>query len=71
MCPSSIRFECVDGMMAAVLRGKTPAERLRMADGMWRFARETIIAVLRQEHPEWDERRIVEEAVRRLSHGAV
>ncbi len=71
MSPSRIRFESVDDAVADVLREKSPADRLGIADGMWRFARETIVCVLRREHPDWDEARICEEAARRLSHGAV
>ena len=71
MNPPSIRFESVDDEMARVLRSKTPAERLQIAAGMWRFARDMIVSVLGREHPDWPEERIREEAARRLSHGAV
>jgi len=64
-------IEVVDEEMAAVLRAKTPAERLEIANGMWRFARQMILGVLAQEHPDWDESRVQREAARRLSHGAV
>jgi hypothetical protein len=64
-------FESVDDETAAILRAKTPAERLQIAGGMWRFAREMIVCVLKQEHPDWDEERIRKEAARRLSHGAL
>lgn len=57
--------------MALMLRSKTPAERLQIATGMWRFARDMIVGVLGKEHPEWSEEQIREEAARRLSHGAV
>ena len=71
MTSSLSSFESMDDEMAAVLRSKTPAERLQIAAGMWRFARDLIVGVLKREHPEWDDERIRKEAARRLSHGAV
>jgi hypothetical protein len=65
------QIEVVDDAMAAVLRQKTGAERLAIADRLYRFARQMILNKLRQDHPDWDESRIVAEAARRLSHGAV
>lgn len=61
----------LDEPMAAILRQKTPAERLAMADAMWRFDRDTIRVNLRREHPDWAEEAIDREVARRLSHGAV
>lgn len=57
--------------MDEVLRAKTPGERLAMADGMWRMARNIIIHHLRVEHANWNDEDILREAARRLSHGAV
>lgn len=71
MCPTAISFESPDDEMAALLRSKTPAERLQIASGMWRFARDLIVGVIGKDHPEWSEEQIREEAARRLSHGAV
>jgi len=70
MCPAEIWFECLEESVAAVLREKTPAERIRIADEMWRFARDVVIAALGQEHPDWCDRRILEETASRLSHGS-
>jgi len=64
-------IEVVDNEMAAVLRSKTGAERLRIASGMYASARRMLLSYLRAEHPDWDEKRIIREAARRLSHGAV
>jgi hypothetical protein len=65
------RFETMDDCMVPILRAKTPAERLAIAHGMWRFARDTILAILHQQHPEWTEHQIQTEVARRMSHGAV
>ena len=65
------QIEVVDDEMAQVLRGKTGAERLRIASGMFSSARRMIRNMLRAEHPDWDEQQVNEEAARRLSHGAL
>jgi hypothetical protein len=65
------QIEVLDDDMAAILRLKTPAERLAIAHGMWRFARRMIVTNLRAEHPDWDQAAVDREAARRLSHGAV
>ena len=63
--------ERMDEAMAAVLASKTPAERIAIADGMWRSARSMIDRLVRSEHPEWSVDRVDREVARRLSHGAV
>jgi len=61
----------MDEEMAAVNRAKTGLERLKIADAMYTRAREILMSHLRFEHPDWDEKRVIREAARRLSHGAV
>jgi Rv0078B-related antitoxin len=65
------RFDVVDDEMAAILRGKTGAERLAMASDMYESARRMLLAHLAAEHPEWSEEEVQREAARRLSHGAI
>ena len=65
------RFEVMDDVMVEVLRSKTPAERLAMAHGMWRYARNLLRSILRGQHPDWTEEEINRETARRLSHGAI
>lgn len=55
--------------VVAILRRKTGAERLRIAACMYSAARDMLLSHLRHEHPEWEERRLIREAARRLSHG--
>jgi hypothetical protein len=70
MDPRIRAIEVVDDRVAEILREKTPAQRLAIADGLWRFAREMIHDILTQEHPDWDESMIRREVARRMSHGA-
>ncbi|HZU35123.1 MAG TPA: hypothetical protein VFA18_04400 [Gemmataceae bacterium] len=65
-----IAFDRMDPAMVAVLRQKTEAERLRIAWGMWRFARDMLRNVLQAEHPDWSETQVQQEAARRLAHGS-
>ena len=64
------RMEVVDDEMAAVLAAKTGAERLAIAAGMFRSARNMLEHHLREEHPSWPEDRVEREILRRLGHGA-
>jgi hypothetical protein len=64
-------IEVMDDEIAKVIRTKTGAERLRIASGMYSSARRMLINYLRAEHPDWEEQRVIREAARRLSHGAV
>lgn len=65
------RIEMVDDAMAAVLRRKTPAERLAIAFGLWRSARTLLRGQLASLHPDWSTAQLDREVARRLSHGAV
>lgn len=63
------RIEVVDDDVAEVLRGKTPAERVHMVFGAYRFMRQLILGVVRDRHPDWDTARVEAEVARRMSHG--
>jgi hypothetical protein len=65
------RIEVVDDDMARILRGKTGAERLAIASGMYESARRMLLSHLAAEHPDWSEEQVTREAARRLSHGSV
>jgi hypothetical protein len=64
----SPRLPVIDPEMAAVIRSKTGAERLRIASAMYASVRRMILSHLRAEHPDWDELRIGDAAARRLAH---
>lgn len=62
--------EILDPMIVEILRRKTPAERLAQAFHMWETATLIIRSSVRQQHLDWSEEQILQEAARRLSHGA-
>ena len=62
--------EVLSDSLAAILRTKTPAERLAMALGSWRFLRDLIRRTAAQQHPEWSEAELDRHVARRMSHGA-
>jgi len=64
-------IEILDRTMAEIYRGMTGAERLAVANRMFRSARSMLRSHLRTEHPDWGEERVGKEAARRLSRGAV
>lgn len=68
---SDLRIEVMADDMAEILRAKSGAERLRIAFGMFSWAREMLTHLLAKDHPDWDENEIRREVARRLSHGAV
>ena len=62
------QIEVLDDQMAEVLRAKSPAEPLAIANRLWWFVRRTISNALRSQHPDWDDERIEQETARRLAH---
>jgi len=62
------QIECPDDEMIAVYRKKSPMERIKIASEMWESARLQIGAVLRSQHPDWQEARVNKEVIKRLSH---
>ena len=63
--------EVLSDEMAAILRSKTPAERLAIPFGMWRSAWQMIYHSSKQLHPEWSDEEVKRHTIRRMSHGAV
>jgi len=63
-------IETLDDDSAAMFRALSGAKKLQLASSMYSGARRMLMSHLRCEHPDWDEKRIVREATRRLSHGA-
>ena len=66
---SNTKRDQIDDEMVALLAGKTEAERLAIAWGMWRAARRMIERIVAAEHPDLtpqEQERIV---ANRMSHG--
>lgn len=68
--PKPWTIEPMDPAMVESLRSKSPGERLQIAWGMWRSAREMLLNLLRHEHPEWSDEQVRSEVARRLAHGS-
>lgn len=66
-----MNIEVIDDNMVKVLKNKTPQERLKIAFNMWSSAKKQLTNYLMTQHPDWTEKKIKYEAVKRLSHGAV
>ncbi|MDH4220985.1 MAG: hypothetical protein OEW23_19685 [Candidatus Aminicenantes bacterium] len=64
------QLEVIDDVMCEILKQKSPLERLKIAFGLWSSARKQLFNYLRSLHPDWDEKRISSEVIRRISHGA-
>jgi hypothetical protein len=64
------QIEIVDEAVAAVLRRKTPAERIALAASAHRTARELLAARIRSQHAGWTDEQVHHEVARRLTRGA-
>lgn len=64
------RIEVIDDDMCDILKKKTSLDRLMIGFGLWRSAKTQLFNYLQSLHPEWDEEKIRQEIVRRISHGA-
>ena len=62
------RIECPDDVMVEIYKKKSPAERIKIASGMWESARKQISAVIRSLHPDWKDDQVNKEVIKRLSH---
>ena len=63
------QIEVVDERVAQILRQKTPAERMKMVSDGWNFAKMWLAGIIRSEHKDWDEKKVMEEVRRRLHCG--
>jgi len=68
---NSFFMEVMDDAMANVLREKTEAERLNIANRMWKSARSILRGAIQTEHPDWSKEQINGEIAERISHGLV
>ena len=68
---NSRQIEILDDRVAEVLKGKTPAERLKIAFDLWHSTTLLLPYYLKSLHPEWSAKTIQAEVTRRLSYGTV
>ena len=62
--------EVVDDRIAAILRGKSGAEKLRMVAGGWPLLRAMHASQVRRSHPDWSEVLVQAETSRRMARGS-
>jgi hypothetical protein len=62
--------EVLSAPLAAILRTKTPAERLSMALKSWTFLRDLIRRTAALQHPEWSQVEIDRHVAGRMLRGA-
>ena len=65
----TLTIEIVDREMAIVLANKSESQRLRIAWGMWRSARQMLTRMLTDQHVDWTPQQIQAEVSRRLASG--
>ena len=65
------QIEVIDDDSARIYASKSPAERLKIASGMWRSAKKILTLSIKSQYPHWSEQEISHEVIRRLSHGAL
>ena len=66
----SITLEAPDPDMIAVLRGKSPAERLQIANEMWRFAARMTQAQVERAWQGASAEDVMRETARRMANGS-
>ena len=66
-CP---HIEVIDERIAAILRTKTPGERLAMGFRAAGFARVIVESGVRHANPAWDTARVNQEVLRRMQLGS-
>ncbi len=63
------QIEVVDDQVAEILRARTGLERLQMVWDAWNFFNQRLKAHLKSLHPEWTQKQIEQEILRRVSYG--
>lgn len=63
------QIEVMDEAMVEIYRRMDSAQRLAVAHGMWRYARQRLEAAVRWQHPEWEAPSVSREVGRRLRNG--
>lgn len=52
------QIEVIDDACARIYASKSPAERLKIASGMWRSAKQLLAAAIKSQHPYWNEQEV-------------
>ncbi|MCU0285684.1 MAG: hypothetical protein MUF15_04725 [Acidobacteria bacterium] len=65
------QIEVVDDACARIYASKSPAERLKIASGMWRSAQKLLMLSIKSQYPHWSDQEICSEVIKRISHGTL
>jgi hypothetical protein len=65
------QIEVIDDACARIYASKSPAERLKIASGMWRSAKKLLTISIKFQYPQWSEQEVNREVSRRLLHGSL
>jgi len=63
------RIELLDPEVVAMLKAKSPAEKLEMAFKIQKFTRGVLFSRIRSQHPDWTETEIGKAVAQRMSRG--
>ncbi|MDB5343652.1 MAG: hypothetical protein JWP89_2029 [Schlesneria sp.] len=63
------RIELLDPEVVAMLKAKSPAEKLGMAFEMQNLARRVLFSRIRSQHPEWTQPEIDDAVAQRMNRG--
>ena len=64
-----LRIERLDERQAAIYRGMTGAQRLAIANGIWRSVRTITEAAVRSRHPDYDDDQVARSVAELMSRG--
>lgn len=65
------RIELLDPEVVALLKTKSPAEKLAMASELQKFARRVLFSRICSQHPDWSPAQIEDAVAKRMTRGDV
>lgn len=66
-----MKIEKLDDKMVKILKNKSGLQRLEIAFGLWKFARNSLEKYLRSKNPKWSKKKINKEILRRFLSGSI
>lgn len=66
-----MKLEILDEKIIQILKQKSSQERLSIAFNLWKTARKFLVNHLKNTHPDWDDRKIQMEVLKRFLYGSI